>query len=180
MRIFSIFSLPFIILCENDLLSEKKKLENRKQEDKQWYKDRERYLEKRINKLKCKKDDLIADLHNRLAYELVSKYDIIFLPSFETQKMSKKNKRSIRRVTVRQMLDLNHYKFKEKIRWYAKKYGKHLVDCNESYTSKTYSWNGFIDDKVGGKKIISDGNVIVDRDINGARGILLKQLTKAT
>ena len=78
------------------------------------------------------------------------------------------------------MLDLNHYKFKEIIKWYAKKYGKQIVDCNESYTSKTLSWNGTIDDKLGSKKTISDGNIIVDRDINGARGIFLKQLTKAT
>jgi len=162
------------------LLSKKKKLENTKQEDTQWYKDRYRHLEKKINRLKCKKDDLISDLHNRLAYELVSNYDVIFLPTFETKKMSQKQKRNIRRVTVRQMLDLNHYKFKETIKWYAKKYGKHIVDCNESYTSKTLSWNGTIDDKLGGKKTISDGNIIVNRDINGARGILLKQLTKAT
>jgi len=147
------------------LLSKKKKLEDTKQVDKQWYKDRYRYLEKKINRLKCKKDDLISDLHHRLAYELVTNYDVIFLPSFETKKMTKKQKRNIRRVTVRQMLDLNHYKFKEIIKWYAKKYGKKIVDCNESYTSKTYSWNGFIDNKLGGKKTISDGDIIVDRDI---------------
>jgi len=162
------------------LLSKKKKLENTKEEDKQWYKDRHKNLEKKINKLKCRKDDLVSDLHNRLAYELIVNYDVIFLPTFETKKMTKKQKRNIRKVTVRQMLDLNHYKFKEKIKWYARKYGKHIVDCNESYTSKTYSWNGFIDNKLGGKKTISDGYIIVDRDINGARSIFLKQLTKAT
>jgi len=59
-----------------------------------------------------------------------------------------------------------------------KKYGKHVVDCNESYTSKTRSWDGVIDDNLGGKKSITDGKIIVDRDINGARGILLKQLNK--
>jgi len=45
-------------------------------------------------------------------------------------------------------------------------------------TSKSRSWNGTIDDKLGGKKSITDGKIIVDRDINGARGILLKQLNK--
>jgi len=78
------------------------------------------------------------------------------------------------------MLSLNHYKFKIKIKWYANKYGKHIVDCNESYTSKTRSWDGVINDKLGGKRSITDGKVVVDRDINGARGILLKQLNKAT
>jgi len=162
------------------LLSQKKKLENTNQKDKQWYQDRLKYLNKKINKLKCKKDDLLLDLHNRLAYELVTKYDVIFLPSFETKKMSNRQKRNINRVTTRQMLDLNHYQFKKRIKWYADKYGKHVVDCNESYTSKTCSWNGKIDNRLGGKKIISDGQISVDRDINGARGIFIKQLIKAT
>jgi transposase len=76
------------------------------------------------------------------------------------------------------MLSLGHYEFKLRIKWYAKKYGKHVVDCNESYTSKTRSWDGTIDSKLGGKKVIRDDKIIVDRDINAARGILLKQLTK--
>ena len=163
------------------LLSHKTKLLNLKFENiPQWYKNRLEFLDKKISKLKSKKDDLISDLHNRLAFELVSKYDVIFLPTFETKKMvSKRGERKIRRVTARQMLDLNHYKFKQTLKWYAEKYGKHVVDCNESYTSKTKSWNGEIDDALGSKKIIRGNGFIVDRDINAARGILLKQLTKA-
>jgi hypothetical protein len=41
--------------------------------------------------------------------------------------------REIRRVIAREMLDLNQYKFKMRIKWYSKKYGKHVVDCNEVY-----------------------------------------------
>jgi len=162
------------------LISQKTKLLNLKlEEEPQWFRDRLKYLDKKIYKFKNNKDDIISDLHNRLAYELVSNYDVIFLPTFETKKMtSKKGERKIRRVTARQMLDLNHYKFKIKLKWYADKYGKHIVDCNESYTSKTYSWNGYIDNNLGSKKIIKNSGIIVDRDINGARGILLKQLTK--
>ncbi len=160
------------------LLSYRKKLENTKQKDKQWYQDRMKFLNREINRLKCKKDDLLLDLHNRLAYELVNKYDVIFLPTFETKKMSNKQKRNIRRVTTREMLNLNHYEFKLRIKWYADKYGKHVVDCDESYTSKILSWSGEIDNKLGGKKFITDGKIIVNRDINGARGILLKQISK--
>ena len=90
------------------LLSYRKKLENTKQKDKQWYQDRMKFLNREINRLKCKKDDLLLDLHNRLAYELVNRYDVIFLPTFETKKMSNKQKRNIRRVTTREMLNLNH------------------------------------------------------------------------
>jgi len=161
------------------LLSQKIILENTKQKDEQWYKDRLRHLNKKIDRLKSKKDDLLLDLHNRLAYDLVQNYDVIFLPTFETHKMSRKQGRRIRRRTTREMLSLGHYEFKLRIKWYAKKYGKHVVDCNESYTSKTRSWDGTIDDKLGGKKTIKDDKIIVDRDVNAARGILLKQLNLA-
>lgn len=160
------------------LLSKRKLIENTKKSEEKWYQEKIKGIDKKIDKLKSKKNDLLLDLHNRLAYELVQKYDVIFLPTFETQKMSKKQGRRIRRRTTREMLSLGHYDFKLRIKWYAKKYGKHVVDCNESYTSKTRSWSGEIDDKLGGKKIIKDNKFIVDRDINGARGILLKQLSK--
>ena len=147
----------------------------------QWARDRIVHFEHEIKRLKCKKDDLVLDLHNRLAYELTSSYDVIFLPSFETKGMiTRKDKRirTIRRNTCRQMLDLNHYGFKLRLKWYAKKYGKQVVDCNEAYTSKTRSWNGSIDEKLGSSKIIKGDSFAVDRDINGARNILLKHLTR--
>ena len=160
------------------LLSKRKLIENTKKIEEQWYQEKIRGIDRKIDRLKSKKDDLLLDLHNRLAYDLVQKYDVIFLPTFETQKMSKKQGRRICRRITREMLSLGHYEFKLRIKWYAKKYGKHVVDCNESYTSKTRSWSGEIDNKLGGKKIIKDDNFIVDRDVNGARGILLKQLTR--
>ncbi|CAM0041236.1 transposase [Vibrio phage F88] len=175
-----------LMLKVDKLLSEKRKLMNHYEGLKlevtpQWYTDRLAHFDKEINRLKCKKDDLILDLHNRLAYELVSSYDVIFLPKFETKQMVKrkdKKVRTIRRNTVRQMLDLNHYSFKLRLKWYAKKYGKVIVDCNEAYTSKTRSWDGSIDDKLGSSKVIRGDGFSVDRDINGARNILLKHLTR--
>jgi putative transposase len=160
------------------LLSERKLIENTGQVEAIWYQEKIRGIDRKIDRLKSKKDDILLDLHNRLAYDLVQNYDVIFLPSFETQKMSKKQGRRIRRRTTREMLSLGHFDFKLRIKWYAQKYGKHVVDCNESYTSKTRSWSGEIDNNLGGRKIIKDDNFIVDRDVNGARGILLKQLTK--
>ena len=76
------------------------------------------------------------------------------------------------------MIDLNHYGFKLRLKWYARKHGKIVVDCNEAYTSKTRSWDGSIDEKLGSSKIIKGDGFTVDRDINGARGILLKNLTR--
>lgn len=157
-----------------------KVLNNAPKEETQWVEDRLAHLNREIDRLRAKKDDLILDMHNRAAYHLVSRYDVIFLPTFETSKMvaKKGRKRRIRANTCRQMLDLSHYQFKMRLKWYAKKYGKHVVDCNEAYTSKTRSWDGKIDDKLGSSKVIKGDGFIVDRDVNGARNIFMKCLTR--
>jgi len=135
-----------------------------------------RGIQKKIDRLRSKISDLVSDLHKRVAHDLVSNYDVILLPNFETKQMSKKIGRKIRTKTVRSMLGLRHYQFKQHLKWMARKNGKLVVDVNEAYTSKTRSWDGVIDQKLGGKDIITDGKVVVDRDINGARGILLRAL----
>lgn len=135
-----------------------------------------RGYEKKIKRLRWRISDLIRDLHYRVAYDLVMSYDIILLPTFETQEMSIKKNRKIRKKTVRAMLGLSHYKFKTILKWMARKYGKRVVDVCEAYTSKTRSWDGYIEQKLGGSKTIKDDKVIVDRDVNGARGIMLRTL----
>lgn len=146
----------------------------------QWAVDQLRYIDKELNRIECKKQDKIRDLHHRFAYYLVQNYDVIFLPTFETSNMvQKKNtRRRLNRVAVNGILSLQHYKFKQVLKWYAKKYGKVVVDVNESYTSKTRSWDGVINDKLGSAKIIKDDHIVVDRDVNAARGIYIKQLTR--
>jgi len=156
-----------LLLKMDDLYSLKSKAKND-----QW----KRHYEKRIHRLSNRVRDRIDDLHRRVCYDLVSSYDIILLPSFETSKMSEKTGRKIRSKTVRAMLGLGHYRFEQMLSWMCKKYGKRLVIVNESYTSKTRSWDGIVKSNLGGSKAISDGNVIVDRDVNGARGILLRAL----
>lgn len=90
--------------------------------------------------------------------------------------MSSTEDRKIKTKTVRSMLGLAHYRFKLKLGWMCRKYGKRLVIGNEAYTSKTRSWDGVIESNLGGAKTISDGEIRVDRDVNGARGFLLRAL----
>lgn len=158
--------MPLLLKMDN-LYSLKSKAKNY-----QW----KRHYEKRIHRLSNRVRDRIDDLHRRVCYDLVSSYDIILLPSFETSQMSKKSGRKIRSKTVRAMLGLGHYRFKQMLYWMCKKYGKRLVIVNESYTSKTRSWDGSVKNNLGGSKTISDGSITVDRDINGARGIMLRAL----
>lgn len=158
--------MPLLLKIDN-LYSLKEKSRNE-----QWT----RHYEKRIHRVSNKVRDRIDDLHRRVCYDLVSSYDIILLPSFETSQMSKKVGRKIKSKTVRAMLGLGHYRFELMLSWMCKKYGKRLVIVNESYTSKTRSWDGSVKNNLGGNKAINDGTVIVDRDVNGARGIMLRAL----
>ncbi len=53
-----------------------------------------------------------------------------------------------------------------------------VIDVDESYTSKINSWTGEIKWNLGGAKRIKVNGSWVDRDINGARGILIKWLSE--
>jgi len=162
------------------LLSERDKLHN-EERSLQWIKDRLRNLNRRINQVRARQQNLVEDLHKRVAYDLVTNHDVILLPTFETQKMVQKShetrQRFLRRKTVRGMLGLAHYQFKQTLKWMAKKYGKTVIDVNESYTSKTL-WDGSILNNLGGKASILFQGKRVNRDIHGARNILIRFLTK--
>ncbi|EJO9115025.1 transposase, partial [Escherichia coli] len=105
---------------------------------------------------------------------------VIYLPDFETKPMVKTKGRKIGRKAVHDMLSLSHYKFKEFLLWTAEKYGKEVIIVDESYTSKTQSWNGIVNEKLGSSRTMKDGTRIIDRDINGARNIYLKHVSQLT
>ena len=135
-------------------------------------------LKNAATRLRGKIKYLVDELHKKTARFLVDNFDVILLPTFETSIMSRKAKRRIRSKSVRQMLTLSHYKFKKFIKHKASEFHKIVIDVNEAYTSKTVSWTGEIINNLGGSKIIKsrlDGR-IMNRDLNGARGIYLRAL----
>lgn len=171
---FSETKLLPLYLKKDKLLSDRQKLMNIKV-DKQWWYDRIKSIQRKINKIQNRIDDLILDLHNKVCFDLVSNYDVIICPLFETQKMAQGK---LRKRTIREMINLSFFKFKMRLKWYCKKYGKVFLDTTEEYTSKTKSWNGEIVRNLGSSKVIKDGTLSCDRDINGARGIMLLTLTR--
>ena len=139
-------------------------------------KKRYRYR-KAADRIRLKIHNLIDELHHKIARFLVDNFDIILLPTFETSQMTIKKERKIRAKSVRQMLTLSHYRFKQFLKHKAFETGKIVLDVNEAYTSKTISWTGEIVHNLGGRKIIKDDNgFAMDRDLNGGRGIFLRSL----
>ena len=121
--------------------------------------------------------NLVDELHWQMARWLTGNYKVILLPTFETQDMSRRAGRRIRSKTARMMLSFRHYEFKRRLRWKAWQRGALVIDVNEAYTSKTRSWDGTVNARLGGARVIRDESGFgMDRDVNGARGIFLRAL----
>jgi putative transposase len=135
-------------------------------------------LQKAAARIRRKIRHLIDELHHKVALFLVTNFDVILLPTFETSQMVCKGARKLRKKSVRNMLTFAHYRFKRFLKQKAFEYGKTVLDVCEAYTSKTVSWTGEIIQNLGGRTVIQsrlDGQRM-DRDWNGARGILLRAL----
>jgi putative transposase len=83
-----------------------------------------RRFRKAADRIRCKVQHLVKELHHKTAKFLVENFDVILLPSFESSQMVSKSKRKIKSKTVRQMLTLSYYAFKKHLEWKAWEAGK--------------------------------------------------------
>ena len=121
--------------------------------------------------------NLVDELHWQTARWLTGNYKVILLPTFETQDLARRAGRRIPSKTARMMLSFRHYELKQRLRWKAWQRGALVLDVNEAYTSKTRSWDGTVNVRLGGARVIQDESGFgMDRDVNGARGIFLRAL----
>ena len=133
----------------------------------------------------CKIKDLVSEVHCKLVRFLVLNYAHVLLPSFETSQMlaTKQSRgwRCIRSKTARQMATWSHYSFKRRLLDKAKEAPWCSVHiCDEHHTSKTCGSCGKINHKLGGNKVFKCESetcrVVMDRDANAARNILLRNM----
>ena len=88
--------------------------------------------------------------------------------------------RKIGSKTARQMLTWSHYRFQQRLVNKTREYrNSQVIICDEAYTSKTCGCCGQLHEKLGGSKTFRCPHcgVVMDRDMNGARNILLRYLT---
>jgi putative transposase len=138
-----------------------------------------RYRMKRAaDRMRWKIRDLRDELHAKVCRFFVDNFDIILIPSFETQVMVKRERRKLHSKMVRSMLTWAHFRFKQRLIDVADQHGKVVIEVNEAYTSQTCSWSGEIV-KIGSSEIICGSDSInMHRDVNGARGIFLRALAE--
>lgn len=138
---------------------------------------RKRYSYKRASRrMTYRIQNLINEVHKQLTKHLSTNYDLIMIPKFEICQMIRKVTRKINSKTVRQMTTWAHYRFRERLLFKCRQTGCKVAIVDESWTSKTCSSCGEIDHSLGSKKLYSCSccGMQMDRDINGAKNIFLK------
>ena len=130
----------------------------------------------------------VKEFHCKYAKWLCDNYNVILLPSFDTQRMVKKKKitfkqgkkqRSIGTKTARAMCTMSHFSFKQRLLSKQREYSNcTVIICDEAYTSKTCGMCGVLNNSLGSKKELECEfcGYCADRDVNAARNILLKYL----
>lgn len=137
-----------------------------------------RGLKRAAERLRARIKNLTADLHWKTAAFLCDRYATIVIPPFETQRMSRRAGRRLRKKSVRQMQVLPHYTFRQRLLHAASLKGVAVLVMGEEYTSKTCGACGFIHRRLGGAREYRcpSCEVRYDRDAGGARNIFLKNL----
>jgi putative transposase len=151
--------------------------QHKKKEGKYKYNHQKRRALKKALHRKIKYlDNLKEELHNKSVKYLCDNYGKIIIPPFETQKMVSNIKLDSK--TSRNLMCISYYKFLSKLKSRCIEYDIELVIRPEYYTSKTCTKCGNIKHDLSNANIYICKNcgIKIDRDTNGARNILLRNL----
>ena len=153
------------------LLTEEQRINSKKNR-------RKRYkLKKHMAKSWKRIKNIVDQLHKSTAKYLTDNFKHILLPETNISNMVKSYKRKINKTTVRGLLCLSHFKFRERLKQLAKRTGNNVIEVSEAYTSKTCGSCGYMDENLGGKKTFECScGYKCDRDIHGARNIYIRAI----
>lgn len=138
-----------------------------------------RSIKMAANRLRQRIHNLVDDVHWKTIHFLKTSFTNIILPPFEVSNMIKKSNRKIGKKSVRQMLSWRHYTFRQRLLMSVKDSKETIVHVlGEEYTSKTCTNCMMINHSLGSAKIYKckHCHVVIDRDVNGARNIFLKNV----
>ena len=133
-------------------------------------------LRRAINRMYHKIQDLVDELQWKFIDFLTKEFTTVIFPPFNVSDMTKAGNRKIRKVVVRSMMSLRFYEFKERLKNKCKERHVLFIEQDESWTSKTNSFNGDVMTNLGGREYFNHLGVRINRDLNGSRNILLRAL----
>ena len=143
-------------------------------------KNKKSNLKRKVFNIRFKLRNLIDELHWKVIKFFTSRFKIIIFPPFNVSEMIKKSKRKLHKKVVRAMNCLRFYEFKERLILKCKETQITFIESSESFTSRTNSFTGELIENLGGKESFKFDNILVDRDINGARNILIRAMRDAS
>lgn len=119
---------------------------------------------------------LVDEMHWKTINSLTKNYDSIFLGNLSGKKIISNDTSKLNDMTKRISSSLKFYQFSLRLAFKCQERENSFSLIDESYTSKTCSFCGEINDKLGALKVFDckNCNSIIDRDINGARNIYIK------
>jgi putative transposase len=130
------------------------------------------YRKSSINKVEIRKENIINELHWRTISEIIKENDVVCFGDIKSHDIVKK---SNNKYMKREIMDLKLYKFKQRLQMKCKEYNKRFISVNESYTSKTCTRCGILNDVGSSEKYkCKSCEMEIDRDCNGSRNILMK------
>ena len=123
--------------------------------------------------------NLVANLHYNMIKFLTSTYDAIIIPVFKVKDMIS-NRRYLNRRSKQHLSMWSHYQFRKRLKDRARLLGAKVYVVTEEFTSRTCTKCGHVCPKSSKKlKCCESCGHVTDRDVNGARNILMKSLTEA-
>ena len=163
-----------------------------------------RAISNKIQRLYKNIKNIVKELRNKTVNYLCKTYERILIPEFAIKNMIKNPKKEIvkekfegTKDEIKQIIrtntkkrqmgkkskfvlqQLSHYKFKQQLLAKGEEYGCQIIECTEEYTSKCCGKCGCLSDKYDYRmKICSGCGTNIDRDVNGSRNILIKNITK--
>ena len=133
--------------------------------------------EKRNNK---KISNLVDELHWKSINYLTNNYKNILIGNLSTKGIVSNNASNLYKMTKRLAYRFKFHVFRQRLEYKCNVKNANYILIDESYTSKMCSRCGYCKNDLGAAKIFEcdDCDVRMDRDINGARGILIKGMKK--
>lgn len=153
---------------------------NKKENKKSCYsisKKKMKKIERRNNR---KLKNLVDDMQWKSIKYLVTNYENIYIGNMSSKNIvsNTKNVNKIDKMNKNIAMRLNFYNFRERLRYKSEIYQCNYHVVKETYTSQMCSCCGNCKMNLGARKIYdcTNCNVSMTRDVNGARGILIKGL----
>lgn len=130
-------------------------------------------------------EDVRRDFHHKTASFLTKRYNAVVIGKLPKHIISRNG--NLRASTKRAYNAMGHYKFRQCLLEKCQARGVAFAEINESYTSKACTLCGTLNDTLGSSEVFRcvdpscpGGRAAAwDRDLNGARNILLKTITES-